>query len=536
MSSPIQFSSYNLASVSEASLKQSIFRKPLSIKMRDGKCLAADLYSTNTALQKPVILIQTPYNKKHYWTNLENSVPFSVQEFNIVALDWRGRFESKKAAVKKSDIGKDGYDAVEWIARQSWCNGRIGTYGSSALAQVQFKTASENPPHLVCAIPMVKDFRVTYNSYFYGGEYRKEHVTALESLQFLDQSAILSHPTYNSLWKYLEKTSDLSSSVQVPMLMIGGWFDHFPDLVLRAFSDLQKNSYTKVRSKHKLIYGPWLHGEVGSLEQGCLTFPNAENFAQEKALKFMRFYLLDHQNNWEKESPIQYYQMGTEEWLSTDHWESTPRKSVDYYFHPDLSLAKKEPPGESFYAAYTYNPNDPTPSHGGNRFQPFNKKIIIGPQDQSKTIETRNDVLLYTSDAFTEPFAINGSIETTLYIQSNRPDADFCIRFCDVYPDGKSILLAEGIQRARFHNSLEQEDFLKPNQIYKISVHLQNIAQTILPNHKIRIIVSSSSYPIFEKNLNNGGPLYNDTKVFIAENRIYSYKQYPSKVTFQTLD
>ncbi len=535
LSNPVQSTAVEVKPIPENSVNNTIYRIPLFINMRDKKRLAGDLYTENNTIAKPVILVQTPYNKQYYWTNINQKLPFSLDTYHIVVTDWRGRFASKQAGTTRLSLGKDGYDTVEWIANQPWCNGKIGTYGGSALGQVQFKTAAENPPHLVCAIPMVKDFRTTYASYYYGGEFRKEHVAALETLQFTKQETILEYPIYNARWKFVEEKTDLSSSIRIPMLLISGWFDHYPDLVLRAFADLQEKSHSTVRNSHKLIFGPWLHGGIGKLDQGCLQFPNAEGFAQRNAVQFMDFYLLDRPNQWDTKSTVQYYQMGEEKWYTAASWKQLPRTTSDLYLHPSLSLSPQKATEKLAFKEYKYNPKNPTPSFGGDRFQPGNKHLIEGPQDQRNTVESRTDVLVFTSEEYTDKFSINGSIKATLFIQSNCPDTDFSIRFCDVHPNGSSILLAEGIQRARFRNNLEIEELLNPSEIVPITVTLQNIAHTIMPGHSVRIIVSSASYPIFEKNPNNGGALYKDPQIQVAENRIYTCSTYPSKITFQTL-
>lgn len=510
-------------------------RSAIDIPMRDSKKLAADLYSTDTKAKKPTILVQTPYDKSKYWTQFKARIPFSVSDYNVVILDWRGRFASKQAQSSKANTGQDGYDAVEWIAKQSWSNGKIGTYGGSALGDVQFKTASYNPPHLVCAVPMVKDFKVTYEEFFFGGEFRKEQSESLQKLEFFKVSDIISQPIYNQFWKTIESKSDLSSKINVPMLMIGGWFDHYPDLVLRAFSDIQTKSDPKVKNLHKLIYGPWQHGNLNEKKQGILEFANAEGFGDREAVRFMEHYLLGYSNKWEETPTVQYYQMGDETWKNTPSWVNIPRNEVSYYINSNNSLTSDKPVIDESSLSFVYDPKDPTPSIGGKRFDPSNPKLVTGPQDQ-KTIENRKDVLVFSSSTLSSDLTINGLMKAKLYFSSNQKDTDISIRFCDVYPDGKSVLMVEGIQRTRFRNSLEKEELMVPGTVYQIDVKLQNMALTIKKGHKIRIIVSSASYPIFESNPNNGGKLYADKTMLTATNNVYFGKKRLSQLILPVLN
>jgi len=505
-------------------------RTSFSVPMRDGEKLAGDLYSLNPAVPMPVVLIQTPYDKSKYWTQFELRIPFSLENYNVFITDWRGRFASSSAKKTKSNNATDGYDVVEWIAKQKWSNGKIGTYGGSALGDVQFKTASQKPPHLACAIPMVKDYRVDYNTYYFGGEFRKEQIQSLEKLQFVQIDSILSQPVLNQYWKTVEKLTDLSKTFAVPMLLITGWFDHYPDKVIRAFSDIQEKSDRTVRGKHKLIVGPWGHGNLGEIEQGDLLYPGAENFDSQEAIRFMDYYLRGIKNNWEQTPVIQYYQMGEEKWLNVNTWNEIKREEQSFYLQPKHQLGASPITCSGAGDYYLYDPANPTPSVGGKRFDPYNPKLVTGPVDQREKVENRADVLLYTSEPLTSNLPINGLIRAEIYFSSNQLDTDISVRFCDIYPDGKSILMAEGIQRTRFRNSLEKEELLIPEQIYKIKIDLQNIALTVLKGHQIRVIVSSASYPIFERNPNNGGKLYEDKRMMIALNSIYHDTSFPSKI------
>ncbi|MFA5817267.1 MAG: CocE/NonD family hydrolase, partial [Bacteroidales bacterium] len=322
---------------------------PIAIPMRDGKFLAADLYSIDTTMAKPVILIQTPYNKNRYRDRVGvpeaggSPFPYDSVNYTYVVVDWRGRFGSKDAEVPGYDLGLDGYDCVEWIVRQRWCNGKVGLWGSSALGQIQFLTAKHQPPHLVCAVPLVRDYKTNYEDYFYGGVYRKEHVESLALLGFVSTQLILSHPSEDLFWQILEMNSDYPESINVPMLLIGGWYDHFPDEVMRAFDELRTRSDPAVRQKHKLMIGPWLHMELGKLQQGGLEYPNAVSVHDSAAMQFFDYYLRGIQNGYEQQPVVRYYQMGSNGWQSTGDWNSLSTSIDTLYLHPGGLLLSAVP-------------------------------------------------------------------------------------------------------------------------------------------------------------------------------------------------
>ena len=499
----------------------------IAIPTRDNKTLAADLYALDTTKALPVILIQTPYNKNFYRTRVGvpeaggASFPYDSLHYNYVVLDWRGRFGSKDAEVAGYDRGLDGYDVVEWIAQQKWSNGKVGTWGGSALGQIQFQTARLHPPHLVCSVPLIKDFKIKYSDYYYGGVFRKEHVESLAKLGFLGVQTILDHPTNDLVWRVVENNSNYPDEIAVPMLLISGWFDHFPDDVLRAFYDLREKSATSVRAQHKLLMGPWLHTEVGKAEQGQLTFPNSVGAPDSMALRFFDYYLRNIPNGYERDPVMRYYQMGTNDWRVTNDWFALNSATTPLYLQAGGLLSLIKPAGSMAPDSFRYDPRRPSPAVGGSRFNPFDPTTPVGPQDLRQSVESRSDVLIYSTPVLDKSWVINGAIKVDLFVASNRRDTDFAVRLCEVYPDGRSMILTQGIRRMRFRNSYTNEEVLTPGQVYQVTVELQNLALTVLPGHRLRIDITSSDYPHFDINLNNGGALYVAGDTLIATNYVY---------------
>jgi predicted acyl esterase len=508
----------------------------LSIPTRDNKYLAADLYSIDSTVAQPAVLIQTPYNKFWYRYSIglpELQVPYDSLNYNYVVVDWRGFYGSASAESLGYDRGLDGYDIIEWISTRTWSDGKVGTWGPSALGVIQFQTAKHKPPHLKASIPIVSDYKTAYEDFYYGGDYRKELTKMKDSLGFLPESLILAHYTYDLYWLAAEILTDYPDSINVPMLLITGWYDHNLDAPLEAFYGLRTRSDTLVRDKHKFLVGPWTHMSVGRLAQGELTYPNAADTPRVVSLRMLDRYLRDINNGYENEPIVRYYQMGENMWRDTDDWYSLSGQTDTLYLNSG-GLLSTSPPSISDPDSFLYDPRDPSPSIGGVRFDPFNSSLIIGPRDQRDSVESRDDALVYTTGVLGETVIVVGNISVEIYIESNRFDTDFSARITDVYPDGRSMLITEGLRRARFRNTFLYEELLVPEDTYFVEIEMQNIAYSFLPGHRVRAIVSSSDYPIFEINLNNGDSLYVPGDTLVATNRVFHDANNPSRLVLRT--
>jgi hypothetical protein len=479
--------------------------------------LAADIYPGRPFVRKPTILIQTPYNKNLY--RGLNPV-FSPDKYHVVIVDMRGFYGSQAAAVPGYDLGLDGYDCVEWIAKQDWSDGKIGTYGGSALGVIQFQTAKHAPPHLVCAMPAIGNFKRGYSNFYYGGDYRKENTEAHS--QFCDIPTVLSHPSLDDYWTAYEAENDYAGRIVVPMFMVSGWFDHFPAEVIRDFHDLKSNSDPRVRNLHKLVVGPWTHEGVNRTIQGQLAFPQAVGLVDQMTDDFFDFYLLGQATAYESYPPLQFFQMGDNSWVATDDWYAYGGRTGQVVLAPGGRLMRTSLPFMSGVISWQYDPGNPASSSEE------------GPWDISQVTEKRADVAVFSSGVLFAPLKIQGSIRAVLNVSSSCPDTDFSVRLCDVYPDGRSLQMAQGILRLRYRDSLSQPQPANPGQVYQVTVDLGELALTFPPRHKIRLDITSSSFPKFEKNLNDGGPMYPPTGTgVVATNSLYLSTQYPSKLIWE---
>lgn len=517
-----------------------------SIPMSDGQKLPADIYLPSGWTSGPTILIQTPYNRLFQRiTGLPLNIGWNINSSNyaIVITDWRGFYGGAGAQYSGSPShGEDGYSTVEWIATQSWSNGKIGTWGPSALGNIQYMTARQNPPHLTCMCPLVAGPQTQYQEYYPNGCLRTEYVEQLDVLGFGTSAFVLPFPFYTYAWSGLaEPASDYPDSILVPCFMIGGWYDHNIEKMLDFFNEIRVQSPANVQNEHRLLMGPWAHGgtgtaHVGTSTQGQLSYPAAEGWSDSLALAFFDYHLRSLANGWNTTPYVQYFRMGQDNWQGSPVWPPAGFNPVTLYFQPDNSLspAPSSSPNASF--TYLYDPNDPSPTVGGPTLR---SDQLQGPYDQSDSVEVRNDILIFTSPVLAQDMTMAGNAVVHLEVSSDKTDTDFDIRLCDVYPTGESMLVNNGCYRMRFRNGFAPADTaaMIPGNHYSVDIELPATSISFLAGHQIRVDVSSSNYPMFNRNMNTDQTMYPnnnpDTLVnpLIANNTIYVNSQYGSYIT-----
>jgi len=319
-------------------------------------------------------------------------------------------------------------------------------------------------------------------------------------------------------------------SVRVPICHLGGWNDIFVQGQINAFKNIQQVGRDMARGNQKLIIGPWVH-DLTDQTIGQLTFPKASiyNFFP-LMIHWFDYWLRDIDNEVARMENVQVYLMGSADltegpgnrWVESNEWPPESNK-IPFYLHENGILSLQVPSDDELPDTYIYDPTKPVPTLGGR-----NMNISNGPNDQSE-IESRSDVLVYTSEPLEDSLTIVGEVTVSLYAASDAIDTDFTAKICDVYPDGRSMLIADGIIRARHRNSITQEEFITPGEVYLYTIDLWSIGIVLAPQHSIRVSISSSNYPRFEKNLNTGNPFRKDTtNYFIAHQTIYHNIQYPS--------
>jgi hypothetical protein len=507
------------------------------VAMRDGVKLATDVYLSETPGQKwPAILIRTPYGKTNFFlTPTDSFDDFVKAGYAIVAQDTRGRYDSQGLDSLFLDDGwgtrQDGYDTVEWIARQSWSNGKVGTWGGSAFGITQYMMAGSAPPHLVCQFVGIAATNLYSQAVYPGGVFLQNLVENWLTLQGSRNLLpfIESRSKYDAKWELLNLESRFPV-VDVPIYHWGGWHDIFIEGTINGFVGLQHAGAKGARGKQKLLVGPWTHGNWDQTRQGELNFPNSKRDDLIEAQRWFEYWLLGRDNGIMAEPAVKYYIMGADEtgapgneWRAEKDWppRATP---TPFYFRDRGDLTTEKPAVMPAARSFQYDPKKPAPTEGGR-----NLFLRAGPYNQ-RSVESRPDVLVFTTPVLAQPIEIAGKITAKLWVSSSAKDTDFMVKLTDVYPDGRSMLVCDGALRVRHRYSLWQENFMTPDSIYPCEVDLWSTAMVFNKGHRIRVAVTSSNSPRFDPNPNTGKPFRADNQTIVATNTLHLDALRPSHV------
>jgi uncharacterized protein len=505
----------------------------VQIPMRDGKFLAADVYVPSTCTSCPTILIQTPYNRLLFRGGLPLGTGQNFQNSNYawVVVDWRGFYGSASAIVAQPNRGQDGYDVIEWISEQTWSNQKVGTWGPSALGKIQYETAREQHPNHICAVPVVAHPQTFYEGYYYGGALEKAYLEQLDALGYGLSTSVLANPYYSNVWQFTENNSWYPQSIIIPTLQIGGWYDHNIDKMMQWYEATRLQSAVAVRDQQYLLVGPWVHGgtgaaNVGTANQGQLSYPDAATTNNDMANQFFDYYLRNQSNGWNNSAKITYYETGNSQWKTSNQTSIASSVNSELFLSQNKKLLLASGTGTS---SMVVDPRNPSPTIGGQTLHPT---LDQGPYDQN-SLDNRSDVLVFETDVLPQDFTIAGKVKATVYVQSNQADGDIVVRVTDVYPDGKSMLVHDGIKRIRFRNGYTQanESFMQAGQVYPVEVELPFTHFTWKQGHKIKIYLSGNSSYRYDVNLQNGGTMYTAGDTNVANVQIHHNATHPSKIT-----
>jgi predicted acyl esterase len=519
--------------------RQNIIKRTYMVEMRDGTHLATDVYLPLLLFKSHgTILLRTPYGKD----DLEVlGLLLAVIGWPTVIQDMRGTHDSKGIYQGFRKCHTDGPDTLKWINTRDWSNGKIATIGPSAFGITQYYTAGANPPELACQGIMVATPNLHKHAVYQGGELRKQLVEKwLESVgaSYLLEE-IFNYENYSLDYWTNVSLEDNWQDVNVPAIHLGGWYDCFLGGIIDGYLGYQNLGGPGAAGKSKLIIGPWTHDGYIEYKQGQLTYPENSMEIVKLILMYLDMiekYTMGKNNNYDDYSTVQYYVMGDvdvidapgNEWRYADDWPI----QADYeswYFHENGILSRNNQ-GNYDPMNYIYDPTRPVPTIGGQ-----NLEMPPGPYDQT-SIENRDDVLLFTSDILTEPYEATGPIKARLYVSSDCPDTDFTVKLTDVYPDGRSMLISDGILRMRNRNGTDHWEFMEPSEIYEIEVDLWATSYIWNTGHKIRVAVSSSNYPRFLTNPNTKDSIYKNDSYNIANNSLYIDSDHPSCIILPEID
>lgn len=511
-----------------------LFDTEYSVPMRDGVNLRTTVFQLPGG-PKPVLLIRTPLNQPEV-EQLAQVV--MLTGYAVAIQNTRGRFGSEGEDVVFQSDGwgelQDGFDTVKWIAQQSWCNGKIGIWGYSALGITASMAGAAAPPELDCLMigyaPSKAFGQVTYQ----GGAFRKSLVDG-----WLDEmGSVHMIPTFreNDVYGPFWEQFDIESRhphFQVPTLFVGGWYDTFQQGTLNNFAGIQVNGADGARGRQQLVMGPWTHVNRDNATQGELTYPPNAIYESEitDTLEWFNHWLKGDDNGVDGEPAATYYVMGDvtdpnapgNEWRTSDVWPPES-ETIAFHLRPDFSLSQVPAGADGDSSSFGINPADLLPTLGG-----FNLKIPEGPFDQSPIEARADETLVFATVPLEEPMEIIGRVSAVIHASSNLEDMDLTARLTDVYPDGRSMLVCDGILRASFRESDSNPTPIVPGEIYEYEIDLWSTALAFNRGHRIGLIVGNSNSPRFEANpvyaqLGQGGvPAEAVTTVFHSE-------AYPSRL------
>jgi predicted acyl esterase len=502
------------------------------VAMTDGTELATTVYFPEGKPPFPVIVSRTPYDKDGLKGEASK---FCKNGYAFVAQDFRGRFKSKgHHSIIFHNEGwttpHDGQDTLKWIAAQPWCNGKVGSTGGSALGITQNMTAPVAPDALQGQFVVVALSNMYSQGAYQGGAFRTgllENWLKATGMADVNLKTFVSHSKYDDFWEEMAPENQ-ASRVRAPGVFLGGWYDIFLQGTINSFLNIQDHGGEGARGRCRLVIGPFGHGNMTELKYP----PNAgQGPACRNDVEWFDYVLKGKTNQVANEKPVHYYVMGdpTDPKAPGDFWRSADRwppdaKVTPYYFHPDGKLLADTKPEGKGSKTYSYDPAKPVPTIGGAELG-----ADIGPKDQRR-VESRDDIVLFTTDVLSEPIEVTGRIIAKLFVSSDCPDTDFTVKLTDMYPDGRSMLVTDGVLRTRFRESFQEEKFLEMGKIYEISVDLWSTSLIFNKGHKVRVAVSSSNSPRFDPNPNTGHAFRADKETRVATNTIYFSEKHPSQI------
>jgi predicted acyl esterase len=504
----------------------------VQIPMRDGKKLATDITMPRGEGPFPALLTRTPYGRAKA---KGAGAGYAANGVVFVCQDMRGRFDSEGENLPFVGCGwnehQDGVDTIAWLRQQPWCNGAIGTVGGSAGGITQNLLAGAAPEGLKAQYITVAAASLYSDATYIGGAFRKADTENWLTSNGFDPRALIdgrAHPSYDDYWKPFD-TRQKFGVMNVPAVHVGGWFDMFEQATLDEFVGRQESGGSGSRGTQKVVIGPWTHG-IGKMPVGELTFSNSKPPPQYQDARWFDHYLRGTNNGVEKEPAVAYYVLGDtsvsgapgNEWRYAERWP-IPATEAGWYFARDGKLSTAQPAETGDTSVdYTFDPAKPCPTIGGN-----NLTLDRGPMNQNK-IENRSDVVLFTTAPLDAPLEVTGPVKAKVFVSSSAADTDLSVRLCDVYPDGKSYLIAEGILRLRYRNSFEKPEPLTPGRIEEVTVNCWSTSIIFNKGHRIRATVTSSNYPRFDVNPGTGEPWSSDRVQVVQTNRIYCDAAHPS--------
>jgi uncharacterized protein len=588
------------------------------VPMRDGKRMATDIYRLKDPSKKyPIVFVRTPYNF-NFWDvrlgaprDMKAELDAVKRGYAFVEMNERGHFFSEGIYDILGAPLSDGVDALTWMAKQPWSNGKVGTIGCSSTAEWQLGVAAQGNPAFAAMIPQGFGAGVGRVAPYYeqGNWYRggaaqmlliawlygqqnqvrpmfppntsQEDLVKASRLFDLapqmppvDWSQALRHLPVADIMKSVNGPAGIFADhaevstggamikrtpndpawyrgglwhddmkINVPAFWFMSWYDVSVGPNLAAYNYVRRTARPEIAKQQYAIIAPTLHCAYKRATEDTVV---GERHLGDARLDYdsLTYGWFDHflkgEDNHvlEKMPRVRYYTMGLNKWQSSDTWPPEGAHPMSFYLASggkantlsgDGALAPAAPVSDAA-DSFTYDPMNPVPSYGGNVCCTGNA-VTGGAFDQRK-METRPDILVYTSEPFKEGIEVSGPIEPTVYVSSDVKDTDITVKLIDVYPDGTAYNLDETIQRLRYREGYDKPPvWMQNGKVYKVVLQPMNTSNWFAAGHRLRIEISSSNFPRFERNMNSGGNNYDEDKGIVAHNSIHHSQQYPSKVT-----
>ncbi len=581
----------------------------IMMPMRDGVRLnALILFPKDRPRQNlPAILLRNPYLTEGMVRNFSAYVASALKNGHAVIFqNERGRYFSEGTYTYLVGSGKDGYDTIEWITKQPWSNGKVGTLGCSSSAEEQHKLNGMQHPGLAASVPMgsgagigkVGPYNEMGNFYrggaiqnfwydwYYGAGYTyrplfppnlpRETMIRLGRFWNLNpelmppptlDSAIWTLPVNQIMQRMQAAPSDMDDFVNrlpndprwkevdfggegdrssAPILLVNSWYDVSIGPNVAMYEYQTKNAANEnARNNTYMLIAPTLHCQQGRMETehtivGERDMGDARFDYVATIQKFFDRFVKGSDNGFGSEPKVRAYMMGVNQWRTYDTWPPKEAQEVAYYLDSEgdanslqgngrLSATKPVKAGSD---AFTYDPLRPVQSVGGGVCC---FRVLRGGSFDQTAVEMRRDVLVYTTPPLTQTLEIAGPVKASVYLSSDAKDTDVTVKLLDVYPDGRAFNLDDNIQRVRWREGWGQPVFMQPGKVYKVDVGPLVTSNAFLPGHRIRVEVSSSSFPHFERNLNTGGNNYDEKDPVVAHNVIHHAPTYASAVVLPVL-
>lgn len=573
-----------VAEEDDPKLSQPVFEvieeRGVEVPMRDGVKLSTDIYRPKTDDKVPVILVRTPYKKE--MSELDGKF-YARRGYAVAVQDCRGRFSSPGEWEPFVNEKADGYDTIEWLAAAPWSTGKVGMLGGSYLGWVQWQALSQNPPHLTTIIPNVSppdpffNFPYEYGVfYMYAGIWWADIVAseATGDLTGVKMSAVsekklgrllrdlpvieldkkvlggenqywrawIKNNTNNEYWARASFSEELEG-VTIPVFHQSGWFDGDGIGSKLNYAALARHG----KSTQKLILGPWGHTAEARRMLGDTDFgPEAAPNLPRMYLRWFDHWLKGIDNGIDREPLVSLFVMNSNKWVHGGRYPLEGTQFEKWYLTSggsantskgDGRLTREAPAGNP-PDRYIYDPADPTPDpdfYEESEDEEKQEKSIEELKARAKkrheqVTDARNDILVYTTEPFNEPYTFVGPVSARLYAASSAKDTDWFMRLIEIKADGEVNTLVGGCLRARFRESLSRPALLEPGQVYAYDIDLWQTGLTVQTGSRLRVEVASASFPMFSRNLNTGGHNEMETEYVAAEQTIYHDAEHPSHV------